>query len=98
LELEKELSIKALIESWNFSGTHKAISNLKNIEGFSESEVNNMVDAYFENDQIQWICCDPDVYSFYSNLAENYKDVINKERLSELGLSLRKCREELGYA
>lgn len=80
-DLEKQLQVDALIKSGNFSRTHTAVEKLSKFDEFTDTQVNGMIEAYFSNNQINWIRKDDDVKSFYIMLVTQYKDVIEQENL-----------------
>jgi predicted nucleic acid-binding protein len=86
-ELEKELAIRNLVNSGNFANTHSAISKLSKYAEFNKSQVNELVQICFTNDQVGWIISDDDVEEFYKSLLDNHGDVIE----DELKLKLKKA-------
>lgn len=87
-EIEKELIIRTLVNSQNFASTHDAVSKLNKYAEFNKSQVNELVQACFSNQQIGWIIEDLDVKEFYKSILYNHKDLIEDELLIKL-------REEL---
>lgn len=83
-ELETELAVRRLVASGSFNTTHNAISMLDKFEWFSESQVNEMATAALSNTQINWILGDSDVFAFFSNLVDEYKDKINPDTAEAL--------------
>lgn len=90
-ELEKEFSIKSLINSSNFSSTHSAIAKLATYAEFNESQVNEIVQIGLSNSQVNWILCDQDVYEFYSALVDNHAQMIDEELKNEIIEELTAC-------
>lgn len=95
-ELEKEMAIQQLMASKSFASTHSAIAKLTKYEGFSESQVNEIVDAALTNNQVNWIIGDSDVLEFISKIAFEYKDKITEDLLEELKkeLAAHEAKEE----
>ena len=63
-EMAKDHSIELLETSHSFKMTHDAIENLQTYEEFSKHEVERMIRAYLENNQIMSILGDFDVKQF----------------------------------
>ncbi|MEP1216446.1 MAG: PIN domain-containing protein [Marinobacter sp.] len=93
-ELEKELDIKSLRESPNFSATHSAIARLSSYEDFSYSQVNELSRILDNNEQVNWIICDSDVYGFYADLVNKYREQIETEYLQAVEAHLWSCSDE----
>lgn len=87
-ELEKEILIEDLVNSTNFSNTHCAISKLNTISDFNQLQVNELVSACLNNDQIRWIIKDSDVNYFYTKLVKNFFELIEHDALEEIKLLL----------
>ncbi|MFD1698833.1 PIN domain-containing protein [Halopseudomonas phragmitis] len=90
-ELEKELAIKALVNSSNFASTHSSISKLSKYAEFNKSQANELAQVAISNSQINWIICDSDVYEFYSNLIESHGAHLENELLEQLKEELSDC-------
>jgi predicted nucleic acid-binding protein len=88
-ELEKELSIKSLVNSSSFAETHSAIAKLIKYAEFNKSQVNELAQLGISNNQVSLILSDQDVYDFYMVLLENHKDIIEEELYSELDEDLK---------
>ncbi|WP_076924634.1 PIN domain-containing protein [Pseudoalteromonas sp. EB27] len=88
-ELEKELAIRNLVNSGNFANTHSAISKLSKYAEFNKSQVNELVQICFTNDQVGWIIGDDDVEEFYKSLLDNHGDVIEDELKLKLEEALK---------
>lgn len=85
-ELEKELAIRALTSSSNFTNTHNAIAKLDQYVEFNKSQANELAEICLLNSQVGWIIEDQDVYEFYLNLLQNHGELLEndtKERLAE---------------
>jgi hypothetical protein len=72
-ELEKDLLIARLASSRSFAETHQVIAALRGFSDFTNAQVNAMVAAYINNDQIRAIIDDRDVRDF---LMDNVIDRI----------------------
>jgi hypothetical protein len=84
-------AVKQLALSTSFAQTHHAIATLKDFNRFSADEVNEMLFAASENEQIYWIMSDSDVYEFYSSLVKNYRDAADEILLAEIDTLIAKC-------
>lgn len=74
--LEKEQAIEALIDSPSFAETHSAIAKLEPLRAtLNKSDVERLLQAAVDNNQIQWIASDDDVYAFFSALLSEYTDI-----------------------
>ncbi|WP_430907033.1 PIN domain-containing protein [Maribacter sp. 2-571] len=77
--------IDRLVESPNFGITHDCIAYLNDyITFFEEDQINRILDASHENDQIRWIITDDAVKQFVGFLYGNTEVIINKETLQFL--------------
>jgi len=82
-EAEKDDLISRLAASSNFSQTHILINELAKYSGFSPKQAQDLVDALFFNNQINWIIKDENIHQFYLKLAEdNY--VVLERHISKL--------------
>lgn len=93
-ELEKELDIKSLRESSNFSTTHSAIARLSSYGDFSYSQVNELSRILENNEQVSWIICDADVFGFYADLVNKYREHIETEYLQAVEAHLWTCVDD----
>lgn len=93
-ELEKQLQINALVKSSNFSRTHSIVSKLDKVTEFSDSQVNEIINAGLENNQVNWILDDEDVNKFYSKLLGQHKDVIEEENYEAIKPQVDKHKNE----
>lgn len=93
-ELEKELSIRSLINSSNFASTHNAIEKLSKYSEFNKSQVNEIVQIAISNTQVNWIICDQDIYEFYSALIDNHDQLIDEELKVQITDELKACNSE----
>ncbi len=90
-ELEKELSIKSLVNSSNFAATHSAILKLSKYAEFNKSQVNEILQIGLSNSQVNWIICDQDVYEFYSALIDSHDRLIDEELKTKIVEELNAC-------
>ncbi len=93
-ELEKELAIKALVNSGNFASTHSAIAKLSKYAEFNKFQSNELAQVAITNSQINWIICDADVYEFYKSLIENHGKDIDNDLLENLKKEVSACEPE----
>jgi hypothetical protein len=93
-ELEKELAIRDLVSSPNFSSTHKAIRKLSKFADFSDAEVIELIEASIDNDQIYWISDDSDVRLFLFRIIEGKEDILEPELLDRFNEIYRAESEE----
>jgi hypothetical protein len=89
-ELEKEGLIEELSSSSSFAQTHSLIAKLSNYEGFTQKQAEDLARALVNNNQVNWIIDDVDVYEFYKKLDEDcviiFEDYYDKfEALLEKG-------------
>ncbi|HAT8643592.1 PIN domain-containing protein [Legionella pneumophila] len=83
-ELERELSVKKLINSTSFSMTHSAIYQLTKYTEFNPSQLDEMILAGLDNNQIRWILDDSDVFAFYEKLIIENEESIEEQLYSEM--------------
>lgn len=76
-ELEKEIAINNFMNSNCFNDTDKAIRDLEKYDEFTPSEVNQILTASINNNQIYWIKEKSNVRSFLFGIAENYQKIID---------------------
>jgi hypothetical protein len=80
-DIEKRNAVNRLKESRSFERTHAAISRLAEFADLlTATEVDELVEAAFENSQIHWIGTDPDVSAFFQKIVEPRLDKYPKER------------------
>ena len=87
-EKHKEELITSLAQSLTFNNTHDCISELRRYENFSSSQIDRMIQALFENSQINSIFSDADVHSFYHELLNQSN--IGKEAAKALAKKIKK--------
>ncbi|QXP58368.1 PIN domain-containing protein [Olleya sp. HaHaR_3_96] len=77
--------INKLISSPNFGITHDSIAYLNDyISFFEEDQINAILDASYNNDQIRWIIDDDGTKQFIGFLYENTEVITNDETLAFL--------------
>lgn len=70
-EIKKQKLILDLYNSQNFESTHGIIASLRKYSGWTEQEVEKLSAALINNNQINWIITDSDVWDFYSTILSN---------------------------
>jgi len=63
-----------LESSYNFAATHAAIAKLNKYDQFNENEQLRLVNAFIENQQVNWIVGDEDVFDFAKKLLGQIKN------------------------
>ena len=71
-ETEKDGLIQDLTNSISFRMTHALIASLLEYEGFTQKQVEDLVDAVLTNSQVGMILEDDDVMEFYQGLYRKY--------------------------
>ena len=71
-ETEKDGLIQDLTNSLSFGMTHALIASLSKYEGFTQKQVEDLVDAVLTNSQVSRIIGDDDVMEFYEGLYRKY--------------------------
>ena len=71
-EEKKENLILSLEDSSSFANTHTIISQLSEIDKWSNAQIKNLYKIAVENNQVSWILTDNDVAEFYKKLLENF--------------------------
>lgn len=85
-ELEKEILIRRLAASSTFSQTHSVLAKLRNHSGFTNGQLNAILEAYVSNNQIYWILSDSDVRSFIDTIVDGNQEVLNSDNLITLNM------------
>lgn len=76
--------IEQLIVSGSFSGTHGAVAEIANfIKYFSDDDVQKLIKAAVENEQIYWIASDEDVKDFFIKLYQSKHQIIPEDIKSQ---------------
>jgi len=89
-ELEKECAIEELAASPNFARTHNLIAKLQGFSEFTNTQVNDILDAVISNDQVNWIIADDDVEQFVRKILENYETTAALEKVAKVKEMLSK--------
>lgn len=89
-ELEKEILIRRLAASSSFSETHSVLAKLSSHTGFTNDQLNAILDAYVCNSQVHWILSDPDVRKFIDCIVVNNQSVLDPEKLRILNMLIAK--------
>lgn len=84
------MAVQHLVGSRAFVTTHSAVAKLSGFENFSQSQVSEIVDAALNNNQVNWILGDNDVFEFMKKLAADYKNKIDEEDFQQLIEALKK--------
>lgn len=82
--MEKELAISELANSGNFQSTHAAIGKLSKFTDFTNTEINEIVDAAISNRQVYWISEDSDVKAFMRDLVFGNESILSPDKLDKL--------------
>lgn len=93
-ELEKELAIRSLAESFSFAATHAAIAKLSSYTEFTQAQVSELVEPALTNNQINWVICDSDVKRFFRELLNTHRDLMKEEEREQLENKLQACNPE----
>ena len=78
-EVDKIEAIELLEQAGSFAATHNAVANLSEYDDFKDSEVQRIVKAYLENNQVRWILGDDDVKAFGKKIVSVIKTAEAKE-------------------
>jgi len=80
-ELEKEILINDLIQSSTFVKTRRTLRKLVEFSDYTESEINEIVSATINNNQIFWIIQDEDINSYLRTIVEGKEKLIEPKNL-----------------
>ena len=83
-EIEKSFAIEKLEHAWTFQAAHEAIEGLDKYSEFSDSHLLRLINAYLENNQVNWILGDPDVRAFAEKLLGHAKSAALADAVAEL--------------
>lgn len=67
----------------NFSSTHSLMVELTQFDDYSKEQTRKLFDAFFFNNQINWIATDADVASFYKNLVQENRELLTEEEFEQ---------------
>ena len=87
-EVASGVAISRLEESGAFATTHGAIEALGRISDFSAEQVQRLVDAGLDNNQVNMILLDHDVKAFYDWLLDNFGDEADHDSVAKLRAQL----------
>ena len=87
-ENEKDFFIQKLAESPNFASTHVFIAKLSESAGFTQKQVQDLVDALVANSQVNMIIGNDDIQEFYQGIYLNYFSLLTPEKENNLRLFL----------
>jgi PIN domain len=76
-ELEKEIRIRALVESPSFAWTHEAISRLGGYTDYTQEQAQDLFDGALTNSQVRSISKDSDVLAFYQRLIAAHPEILD---------------------
>ena len=79
-DIEKKFAIKSLVESQSWQRTHSSVAKLAPlITDFTQEEAVEIFKALLENDEINAIVEDADVYSFYQDLLVDHWSALDPD-------------------
>lgn len=81
--LGKNELIEGLRISPNFVSTHSLLRELAQDQNFSKEQIRKLFDAFFFNNQINWIATDHDVASFYQSLVRDNEALLTEAELAQ---------------
>lgn len=93
-EFEKELAISDLAVSSNFNDTHKIIAKLSKYADFTDQQMNEIIEAAINNNQVYWLKNDEDVKTFFNNLLKNRERTIESDKLEKFVELFPSIKEE----
>lgn len=65
----------------NFASTHPLIGQLSQFHDYSKEQIRRLFDAFFFNNQINWIATDEDVSDFYKPLVQENEELLTANEL-----------------
>jgi hypothetical protein len=92
-ELEKELLIRDLAKSPNFTQTHNIVSKLSKFTEFTAAQLNEIVEAAISNNQVSYIVGDSDVHAFLKSVTVGHERDIKPDDRKELQRLITKRAE-----
>jgi hypothetical protein len=93
-ELEKELLIRDLANSPNFSQTHNIISKLSKFTEFTAAQLSEIIQAALSNSQVSYIMGDSDVYAFLKSVMNGREKNIEPEIWREFQKQMARAAPE----
>lgn len=85
IDEEKDQAIAALAQSHNFTTTHWVVAKLATFDAFSPRQAEDLARAALDNNQVNWILDDEDVYRLMSHVLAVHGDsmeVVTREQLA----------------
>lgn len=73
-EIDKMAAISKFCQSSNFATTHSMVTKLSKFDDFTKDEINQLLDGYYSNSQINWILGDSDIREFAMKLVQHAYD------------------------
>jgi hypothetical protein len=83
-ELEKEIRIRALVDSGTFDSTHRAVGRLRQYSEYTPQQAADLLEAALSNSQIRWIARDPDVETFLRALVQEHPVALDEFDMKRL--------------
>lgn len=83
-ETRKQQLINDLCGSFNYAESHSILDKLSREDAFNPAQVNAILDAYKNNNQIYWIIADDDVLDFLSQLVDRYRNQMDLSKVSAI--------------
>lgn len=96
-EVERDLLIQRLSESYSFARTHEIIAKLLTQSEFSPTQVERLIDIAQTNNQVGWIVDDDDVHEFYVLLSQKYGKEIQQDAAQKLTTIVEKGNKGLPF-
>jgi hypothetical protein len=96
-ELEKELLIRDLSESGSFTETRKILRKLVRASDFNEAQVNDIVDAVLNNNQVYWIATDGDIGRYLRSLISGREGALSPHKLENFRYVLEHARPRIEF-
>jgi predicted nucleic acid-binding protein len=76
--------ISNLASSESFSTTHACIAELSLVQTFTAKQIDRLISAAEQNNQVKWILSDGDLAEFYGDLRKKYGKILSKGQLTRL--------------
>lgn len=77
-DYNKDACINKLEDSMNYANTHSVIAELNKYSNYNKSQINKIINAVENNNQIGSIIMDADIRAFYLKLYEDYPEIITE--------------------
>jgi hypothetical protein len=82
-EAEKDQLVQQLAASGSFKATHEIIGRLARYSDFTPAQVEGIVAAVVNNNQVEWIAKDPDVESFLQKAVVGHDAFVDPDLMSD---------------